>query len=100
MNIDIVQDIKPLSTFKRNAAEIIAKVKETKRPTIITINGNADVVLVDSQSYQEKINALEYWANVMKIKSAIAEADAGKGIPFDKFWKNFYAEKGLSNAAV
>jgi PHD/YefM family antitoxin component YafN of YafNO toxin-antitoxin module len=69
--MDILQDIKPLSTFKQNAAKIIANIKATKRPTIITINGNAEIVIQDAETYQEMINIIEHFKNIQCIQKGL-----------------------------
>ncbi|MDR1452787.1 MAG: type II toxin-antitoxin system Phd/YefM family antitoxin [Candidatus Margulisbacteria bacterium] len=87
--MNIVQDIKPLSTFKRNTAEIIKHIKETQRPTIITINGSAEVVVQDAESYQSMLDTLEYLRNVQKIQQGLTELKDGKAIPAKKALADF-----------
>jgi prevent-host-death family protein len=43
--------IKPISYVKAHAAEIIAEMRETGMPIIITQNGEATAVLQDVASY-------------------------------------------------
>jgi antitoxin YefM len=45
--INIEQDIKPLSEFRANTASLVKQVKETKRPLIITQHGKSTAVLMD-----------------------------------------------------
>ena len=88
--MDILQDIKPLSIFKQKTAQIIAHIKATKRPTVITINGNAEVVVIDAETYQTMMNMLEYYANVKKIGKALEEVENGKAIAAEKAFAAFY----------
>jgi PHD/YefM family antitoxin component YafN of YafNO toxin-antitoxin module len=87
--MNIVEDIKPLSVFKQRTAEIIAHIKETGRPTVITINGNAEVVIQDALAYQEMLDRLEYADNVQKIQRGLDELKARKAIPCKKAFANF-----------
>lgn len=89
--MNIIEDIKPLSTFKQKAADIIAHVKETQRPTFITVNGNVEVVLQDAAAYQEMVDLIEYLKNVQKIASAIDEADKGASLTADQAFSKFRA---------
>lgn len=48
----MVEDIKPISFVKANAADLIDQINETRRPLIVTQNGEARAVMVDPISYQ------------------------------------------------
>ncbi len=50
--------IKPISYFKANAAEIVRTIAEQPEPYIITQNGEAKAVLVDYKSYEEQQETL------------------------------------------
>ncbi len=45
--------IKSVSTFKANAAEMIDDITETRNPVILTVNGEARVIVQDVRSYEE-----------------------------------------------
>jgi len=51
-------DIKPISYIKTNAADMLKRVNETHNPIVITQNGEAKAVLLDTDSYQEMLNAI------------------------------------------
>ena len=50
--------IKPISYFKANAAEIVRTIAEQPEPYIITQNGEAKAVLLDYQRYEEQQETL------------------------------------------
>ena len=50
--------IKPISHFKANAAEIVRTIAEQPEPYIITQNGEAKAVLLDYQRYEEQQETL------------------------------------------
>jgi len=52
------EDIRPISYIKTNAAEMLKRVNETHNPIIVTQNGEAKAVLLDTDSYQEMRNTL------------------------------------------
>ena len=56
--MNIKDDIKPISYIKTNAAEMLRRVNETHNPMIITQNGEAKAVLLDTESYQAMINTM------------------------------------------
>lgn len=45
--------IKPISYFKANAAEVLTRLAEERRPLVITQNGEAKAVLQDVASFEE-----------------------------------------------
>ena len=51
--MDIKNDIKPISYVKTNAADMLKQVNETRNPIVITQNGKAKAVLLDTESYQD-----------------------------------------------
>ena len=51
--MNITEDISPLTEFKRESARMIARIKETGRPQILTVNGKPSVVVMDAAAWQE-----------------------------------------------
>ena len=47
------QDLKPVSYFKNNMAEVIRKLNETQGTMIITQNGEAKAALIDIKAYED-----------------------------------------------
>lgn len=56
--MDLKSNIRPISYIKTNAADMLKQVNDTRNPIIITQNGEAKAVLIDTDSYQEMINSL------------------------------------------
>ena len=63
--MNIKEDIRPISYVKAHAADVIKQVNKTHRPIFVTQNGEAKAVLIDSESYENMINAL----GILKIIS-------------------------------
>lgn len=73
-----MDSIHPVSDFSRKPAEYIKRLKNTKQPEILTVNGKAQVVVQDAQAYEEMVNLL----NTIKSVNASVEAfDRGEGKP-------------------
>ncbi len=56
--MQITTDIKPVTWLKANAASLLDQINNTRRPVIITQNGEPKAVLQDPKSYEEMRNAL------------------------------------------
>ncbi len=50
--------IKPISYLKNHAAEIAATLAETREPLLITQNGEARLVVMDVETYQQQEQTL------------------------------------------
>jgi len=57
--LDIANDIRSLSDFKRKTSELITRLKSTGDPLVLTINGRAEVVVQDAEAYQDLLDRLE-----------------------------------------
>ena len=47
------QDLKPVSYFKNNMAEVLRKLNENQGTMIITQNGEAKAALIDIKAYED-----------------------------------------------
>jgi len=72
--VNIRSDIKPVSYLKSKAADILKQINNTRRPVIITQNGEPKGVLQDPESYENMRNAI----GILKLLSQ-GEDDLKKG---------------------
>ena len=56
--MNIANDIKSISYLKSRAADLLSQINETRRPVIITQNGEPRAVLQDPESYENMRNAI------------------------------------------
>jgi len=73
MNINLKQDVKPISYIKTNAAEMMDYINVHKNPIIITQHGEAKGVFLDIESYQDMVNALSLMKLLQFSEKAIRE---------------------------
>ncbi len=52
------ENIHSLTDFKRNTSSYVEKMKESKAPLVLTVNGEAELVVQDARAYQELLNRL------------------------------------------
>jgi len=83
--MNIKDDIKPISYIKTNAADMLKRVNETHNPMIITQNGEAKAVLLDTDTYQKLISTI----GILKLISQ-SENDIENSDVFDQ--ENVYTE--------
>lgn len=77
----IQEDIKPVTLMETHAAELLRTVSETRRPVVITQNGEPQGVLLDVASYQ----SLKDTSLMLKL-IALGEDEerAGQTVPQDE----------------
>jgi prevent-host-death family protein len=56
--MDYAAQIKPISYLKSHAAEIVKTLTESREPMLVTQNGEAKLVVMDIQSWQENEETL------------------------------------------
>lgn len=72
------EDIKPVTYMKTRSAELLRKVQETRRPVVITQNGEASAVVLDVDTYEELRSA----TMLLQLASqAEADLEAGRSLP-------------------
>ena len=75
MNINLKEDIKPISYIETNAAEMIDYINDRKNPVIVTQHGEARGVLIDIESYQDMLNALSLMKLIQISEKSIQEGN-------------------------
>ena len=90
-----LSDIHPLSEFQRGAKAFLAKLKETKTPIVLTVNGKAAAVVQDAESYQQLLDRLELLESMAGIRKSIEEFDQGKGMPLKEAFQQLREKYGL-----
>jgi prevent-host-death family protein len=94
MNINLKEDIKPISYIKTNAADMLNYINDHKNPIIVTQHGEARGVLLDVESYQNMVNAL----SVMKLLQVSEKAiQGGKVYDHEEVFSTLRAKIGSKN---
>jgi len=66
-------DIRPISYLKSKAADLLKQVNETRRPVVITQNGEPKAVLQDPASYESMRKAIGILKLVAQGEEAVRE---------------------------
>ncbi len=71
-----VQDIRSLTEFQRHTKAHLKRLKATRRPTVLTVNGKAELVVQDAAAFEEMLDAIR------GIQRGIESMKEGTGKPF------------------
>lgn len=90
-----LQDIHPLSDFQRNTRMHVEHLKRTGRPTVLTIHGQAAVVVQDAESYQRLVDLAAEAAAIVGIQRGLQGLHAGSGEDAEKAFAALERELGI-----
>lgn len=79
--LDIPNDIRSLSDFKRNTSELLERLKKTGNPLVLTINGKAELVVQDAKAYEDLLDRVQ---TIESIQRGRADVKAGHTSPARK----------------
>lgn len=79
--MNIVDDIQPMTTFRNNSAEIMRRLKDTKRPMILTVNGKAAAVVQDAEAYQHLLDLAAQASALEGIRQGLEDLRSGRARP-------------------
>jgi prevent-host-death family protein len=79
--LNISRDINSLSNFKRNTSDFLERLKETKSPLVLTLNGVSELVVQSAEGYQDLLDRLEYLETVAGVQRGLAELAEGQAVP-------------------
>ncbi len=76
--INITEDIHSLTEFKKNTNEFISDLKKTGRPTVLTVNGRAEIVVMGAATYQKIQEQLEFEETILQVNNSLKDFEAGE----------------------
>jgi PHD/YefM family antitoxin component YafN of YafNO toxin-antitoxin module len=84
-NMIDLNKIHSLSDFQRNTKKHLRRLKKTGRPEVLTVNGNAEVVIQSAAGYQKLLDAADLMESVDILRQRLDAAKRGeKGVPADQ----------------
>jgi prevent-host-death family protein len=96
--INIANDIQSLSHFKRNSALIMAKLKESGSPVVLTVNGKAEIVVQDAAAYQRLMELADKAEMIEFLRESKLDAIVGNTVPARRFLESLGKKKRLKRA--
>lgn len=95
MALDLA-NIYSLSDFQRNTRDHIARLKQTGSPAVLTVNGQAEVVVQSANAYQKLLEDQEMLESIRSVSRGLEQAKRGQGRPMRKFLEALGKEHGIS----
>jgi len=81
------ENIISLTDFKRNAADVVRRIRGDKSPAVLTVNGAASVVVLDVNEYQRITKDAEMGSMMHGISDGLNSMKEKRGIPLEDAFK-------------
>jgi prevent-host-death family protein len=79
--LNATKDTQSLSHFKRKTSEVLAHLKETGEPIVLTVKGKAELVVQDAESYRRLAELAEKAEMIEFLRKSREDVDAGRTLP-------------------
>ena len=66
--LDLANDIRSLSDFKRNTLDLLDRLRKTGHPLVLTINGKAELVVQDAEAVA--VSYPRFWEDIHHFTGA------------------------------
>ncbi len=91
-----LREVRSVTEFQRNIKEYVGRLKEKRTPLVLTVNGRAELVVQDAESYQLMLDRLEHAETVAAIRRGIEQSEQGEAIPLEEAEKTLRMRHGFS----
>lgn len=88
-------DIHSLTDFTRNARAYIQQIRESKNPIALTVNGDAQVIVQDAESFQKMIDELDHRRFIAAMRESEAAVRNGQAQDLDQAFAEIRGDLGL-----
>jgi hypothetical protein len=94
-----LKDIHPLSDFQRNTRAHVEHLKRTGRPEVLTIHGQAELVVQHAEAYQRLLDLAAEAAAIVGIQRGLQGMYAGTGEDGEDAFASLERELGIPEQA-
>ena len=84
-------DVLPVTEFRANSAALLAQIRTSKRPIVLTQHGRSAAVLMDVGVYEAMLDEI---ALLREVRIAEEQIARGEGIPHDEVVAELRARLG------
>lgn len=91
-----LSEILSLTDFQRNTKSQIERLRETGKPQVLTVNGKAEIVVQDAESYQKLLEELDRLETIAGIRQGLEEVRQGKTKPAKEVFESLRKKHKLT----
>ncbi len=82
MTFSITEDIRSITELKRDTSSILKQIHSTGRPVVLTVNGKAEAVILDAESYEKTVRAMNLLKLLIPAEEDIREGRYTEAVDF------------------
>ena len=94
-HIDITKDIQPLTTFRNNSVKMMQRLKKTRRPIILTVNGKPEAVVQSAAEYQRLLDLAALADPEEGLRQGLEDIAKGRTRPAREVFAELREEYGI-----
>ena len=91
-----LREVRSVTEFQRNIKDYVGRLKENKTPLVLTVNGRAELVVQDAESYQLILKRLERAETLASIRRGMGQFGRGESIQLDQAEEQLRKKHGFS----
>jgi prevent-host-death family protein len=91
-----LREIRSVTEFQRNLKDYVVQLRRKKTPLVLTVNGRAEIIVQDADSYQTLLDRLERAETVAAIRQGMEQFERGEGIPLKQAERRLRKKHGFS----
>ena len=91
-----LREVRSVTEFQRNIKDYVGRLKENKTPLVLTVNGRAELVVQDAESYQLILKRLERAETLASIRRGMEQFGRGESIQLDQAEEQLRKKHGFS----
>jgi prevent-host-death family protein len=80
-----LKDVESLTAFKRNTTRYVKKIKESGKPLVLTVNGKAEIVVQDAESYRRLLELLDRAETAEAVREGLESVRREKTMSLGRF---------------
>jgi PHD/YefM family antitoxin component YafN of YafNO toxin-antitoxin module len=91
-----LRDIHSLSDFQRNAREHVERLRATGRPEVLTVHGQAELVIQNAAAYQKLLDLAAHASAIVGIQRGLQGMYQGTGEDAEEAFASLERELGIA----
>ncbi|HVF47676.1 MAG TPA: type II toxin-antitoxin system Phd/YefM family antitoxin [Pyrinomonadaceae bacterium] len=88
----VSRDIQSLSVFKRDTAKFMQQIKKTGEPIVLTVNGKAEMVVLDAERYDDFLRQKDRIEAIEGIRRGREDVKDGRVRDAEDFFDEMFAK--------
>ena len=93
--LDLTKDIQSLTHFRRQSGKFLKEMKKSKRPVVLTVNGRAEAVVQDAESYQRLLDSAARADVYDAVRQGVDDLIHGRTRPARKVFNELRRRHGV-----